>query len=184
MAVSRQASVPTFAARPRGVAGLGNIGSEVARIGLAFGVEVLTWSENLMQKAARAAGVTLIDKDSLFRRFDTVTIHLVLSQRTKGLIGSHEFSLMKPAARLVNPSRDPIVDQRALIEVLRAPRIAGAAIDVFDIEPLPPGPPFRTLGNVLATPHIGYVTEDLYRTFYADAAASIASWLEANPAVS
>jgi phosphoglycerate dehydrogenase-like enzyme len=163
-----------------GVVGLGNIGKEVARIGVAFGMEVLAWSQNLTQETARAAGAALVDKESLFRRSDIVTIHLVLSGRTKGLISSHELSLMKPTARLVNTSRSPIVDETALIESLRSRRIAGAAVDVFDTEPLPPDHPFRTLDNVLATPHIGYVTEDLYRTFYGDAAANIATWLEAN----
>jgi phosphoglycerate dehydrogenase-like enzyme len=163
-----------------GVVGLGNIGKEVARIGVAFGMEVLAWSQNLTREAASAAGATLVDKETLFRRPDIVTIHLVLSGRTKGLISSHELSLMKPTARLVNTSRSPIVDQTALIEALRFRRIAGAAVDVFDTEPLPPDHPFRKLDNVLATPHIGYVTEDLYRTFYGDAAANIATWLEAN----
>lgn len=163
-----------------GVVGLGNIGKEVARIGVAFGMEVLAWSQNLTREAASAAGATLVDKETLFRRLDIVTIHLVLSGRTKGLISSHELSLMKPTARLVNTSRSPIVDQTALIEALRFRRIAGAAVDVFDTEPLPPDHPFRKLDNVLATPHIGYVTEDLYRTFYGDAAANIATWLEAN----
>jgi len=109
-----------------------------------------------------------------------VTIHLVLSNRTKGLIGAPEFAVMKPSARLVNTSRGPIVDEVALIEALQARGIAGAAVDVFETEPLPADHPFRKLDNVLATPHIGYVTEDLYRTFYGDAAASIAAWLEAN----
>ena len=107
-------------------------------------------------------------------------MHLVLSGRTRGLIGAPEFALMKPTARFVNTSRGPIVDEAALIEVLQARRIAGAAIDVFDAEPLHPDHPFRKLENVLATPHIGYVTEDLYRTFYGDAAANIAKWLDAN----
>jgi phosphoglycerate dehydrogenase-like enzyme len=114
----------------------------------------------------------------------TVTLHLVLSGRTRGLIGAPEFALMKPTARFVNTSRAPIVDEAALTEALLARRIAGAAVDVFEVEPLPPDHPFRKLDNVLATPHIGYVTEDLYRTFYADAAANIATWLKANAAVS
>jgi phosphoglycerate dehydrogenase-like enzyme len=161
-----------------GVVGLGNIGSEVARIGLAFGMNVIAWSQNLTQEKAGAAGATLVDKQTLFRQADIVTIHLVLSQRTAGLVGAPEIALMKTTATLVNTSRGPIVDQTALIEALRARRIAGAAIDVFDVEPLPTGHPFRTLDNVLATPHIGYVTEELYRTFYGDAAANIAAWLE------
>jgi phosphoglycerate dehydrogenase-like enzyme len=166
--------------RSLGVVGLGNIGTEVARIGVAFGMKVIAWSQNLTEEKASAAGATLVDKQTLFREADIVTVHLVLSSRTKGLIGPPEFALMKPTARIVNTSRSPIVDEVALIETLQARRIAGAAVDVFDVEPLPPDHPFRKLENVLATPHIGYVTEDLYRTFYGDAAASIAKWLEAN----
>jgi phosphoglycerate dehydrogenase-like enzyme len=167
-----------------GVVGLGNIGREVARIGLAFGMKVIAWSQNLTEEKASAAGATLVGKQTLFREADVVTVHLVLSSRTRGLIGAPEFALMKPNARFVNTSRGPIVDEAALIEALQARRIAGAAVDVFDVEPLPPYHPFRKLDNVLATPHIGYVTEDLYRTFYADAAVNIATWLEANAAVS
>ena len=163
-----------------GVVGLGNIGREVARIGLAFGMKVIAWSQNLTQEKASAAGATLVDKQTLFREADVITVHLVLSGRTKGLIGAPELALMKPTARLINSSRGPIVDQAALIKALQARTIAGAAVDVFDTEPLPADHPFRTLDNLLATPHIGYVTEELYRTFYGDAAASIAAWLEAN----
>ena len=167
-----------------GVVGLGNIGREVARIGVAFGMKVIAWSQNLTEEKASAAGATLVDKPTLFREADVVTLHLVLSGRTRGLIGASEFALMKPTARFVNTSRAPIVDEAALTEALLARRIAGAAVDVFEVEPLPPDHPFRKLDNVLATPHIGYVTEDLYRTFYADAAVNIATWLEANAAVS
>src|SRR5467141_3389508 len=167
-----------------GVVGLGNIGREVARIGLAFGMKVIAWSQNLTEEKASAAGATFVDKQALFREADVVTVHLVLSGRTRGLIGAPEFALMKPTARFVNTSRGPIVDEVALIEALQARRIAGAAVDVFDEEPLPPDHPFRKLDNVLATPHIGYVTEDLYRIFYGDAAVNIATWLEANSAVS
>ena len=165
-----------------GVMGLGNIGKEVARIALAFGMTVIAWSQNLTREIASAAGATLVDKDALFRQADIVTIHLILSRRTSGLVGAAELALMKPTAWLINTSRGPIVDQGALIEALRARRIAGAALDVFDVEPLPADHPFRRLDNVLATPHIGYVTEELYRTFYGDAAASIAAWLESNAA--
>jgi phosphoglycerate dehydrogenase-like enzyme len=161
-----------------GVVGLGNIGREVARIGLAFGMKVIAWSQNLTEEKASAAGAILVDKQTLFREADIVTVHLVLSHRTKGLIGAPELALMKPTARLVNTSRAPIVDEVALIEALQARRIAGAAVDVFETEPLSADHPFRKLDNVLATPHIGYVTEDLYRTFYGDAAASIAKWIE------
>lgn len=163
-----------------GIVGLGNIGKEVARIGLAFGMKVIAWSQNLTEEKASAAGATFVDKQTLFRAADIVTVHLVLSGRTKALVGAAELALMKPTARLVNTSRGPIVDEAALIEALQARRIAGAAVDVFDHEPLPSDHPFRKLENVLATPHIGYVTEDLYRTFYGDAAANITKWLEAN----
>ena len=165
-----------------GVIGLGNIGKEVARIALAFGMTVIAWSQNLTSEIASAAGATLVDKDALFRQADIVTIQLILSRRTSGLVGGAELALMKPTAWLINTSRGPIVDQAALIETLQARRIAGAALDVFDVEPLPADHPFRSLDNVLATPHIGYVTEELYRTFYGDAAASIAAWLESNAA--
>jgi phosphoglycerate dehydrogenase-like enzyme len=163
-----------------GVVGLGNIGKEVARIGLAFGMKVIAWSQNLNDEKARAAGATLVDKQTLLRESDVVTVHLILSRRTRGLIGAPELALMKPTARLVNTSRGPIVDEAALIEALQTRKIGGAAIDVFDVEPLRTDHPFRKLDNVLATPHIGYVTEDLYRTFYRDAAASIARWLDEN----
>src|SRR5438270_6950154 len=166
--------------RSLGVVGLGNIGREVARIGVAFGMKVVAWSQNLTEEKASAAGATLVDKQTLFREADIVTVHLVLSKRTRGLIGKPELAHMKPTARLVNTSRGPIVDQAALVEALQARRIAHTAVDVFDAEPLPPDHPFRKLENVLATPHIGYVTEDLYRTFYGDAATSIANWLENN----
>lgn len=162
--------------------GLGNIGKEVARIALAFGMTVIAWSQNLTSEVAGAVGATLVDKDALFRQADIVTIHLILSRRTIGVVGAAELALMKPTAWLINTSRGPIADEAALIEALHARRIAGAALDVFDAEPLPADHPFRRLDNVLATPHIGYVTEELYRTFYGDAAASIAAWLESNVA--
>jgi phosphoglycerate dehydrogenase-like enzyme len=160
-----------------GVLGLGNIGSEVARIGLAFGMEVIAWSQNLTPDKAQACGARLVSKEELFRSADVLTIHLVLSQRTKGLVGAAELQAMKPSARLINTSRGPIVDEPALIEVLRERRIAGAALDVFDIEPLPADHPFRSLDNVLATPHIGFVARELYRTFYRDTVENITRWL-------
>jgi phosphoglycerate dehydrogenase-like enzyme len=160
-----------------GVLGLGNIGSEVARIGLAFGMKVIAWSQNLTADKAQTCGVRLVRKEELFHSADILTIHLVLSQRTKGLVGAAELQAMKPSARLINTSRGPIVDEAALIEVLRERRIAGAAIDVFDIEPLPSDHPFRSLENVLATPHVGYVVRELYRTFYGDTVTNITRWL-------
>jgi phosphoglycerate dehydrogenase-like enzyme len=161
-----------------GILGLGNIGAEVARIGLAFGMEAIAWSQNLTQEKAESQGVRLVSKDDLFRQADILTIHLVLSRRTRGLIGAAELAAMKSTARLVNTSRGPIVDETALIAALCERRIAGAAIDVFDVEPLPRDHAYRTLENVLATPHIGYVSRELYRTFYSDTVTNIAAWLD------
>jgi phosphoglycerate dehydrogenase-like enzyme len=161
-----------------GVLGLGNIGGQVARIGLAFGMKVIAWSQNMTPEIAEAAGATLVTKDELFRRADVVTIHLILSRRTRGLVGAAELALMKPTSWLINTSRGSIVDDGALVPALTSRSIAGAALDVFDTEPLPADHPFRALDNVLATPHIGYVADNLYRTFYGDAAVSIAAWLD------
>jgi phosphoglycerate dehydrogenase-like enzyme len=161
-----------------GVLGLGNVGREVARIGRAFGMKIIAWSQNMTPEIATAAGATLVAKDELFRQADVVTIHVILSRRTSGLVGAAELALMKPSARLVNTSRGPIVDEESLIKVLQSRSIAGAALDVFDEEPLPALHPFRTLSNVLATPHVGYVAENLYRAFYEDAVASIKAWLD------
>jgi phosphoglycerate dehydrogenase-like enzyme len=160
-----------------GVVGLGNIGGQVARIGLAFGMKIIAWSQNMTPEIAEAAGARLVSKDELFRQADIVTIHLILSGRTKGLVGAAELGLMKPTSRLINTSRGPIVDEALLIKALRSHAIAGAAIDVFDEEPLPVQHPFRSMDNVLATPHIGYGTEGLYRTFYEDTVANITAWL-------
>jgi phosphoglycerate dehydrogenase-like enzyme len=164
-----------------GVVGLGRVGGQVARIGLAFGMKIIAWSQNMTPEIAAAAGATMVPKSELFRQADIVTIHLVLSKRTRGLIGAAEFEVMKPAARLINTSRGPIVDEAALIAALQSRTIGGAALDVFDQEPLPAGHPFRSLDNVLATPHIGYVGEDLYRTFFQDVVASISAWLDERP---
>jgi phosphoglycerate dehydrogenase-like enzyme len=167
-----------LAGKALGILGLGNIGSKVARIGRAFGMELIAWSQNLTVEKAQACGTRLVSKEELFRSADVLTIHLVLSDRTRGLVGAAELALMKPTARLINTSRGPIVDEAALIEVLRKRRIAGAALDVFDMEPLPTDHAFRSLDNVLATPHIGYVARDLYRTFYGDTVKNIVSWLD------
>jgi phosphoglycerate dehydrogenase-like enzyme len=165
-----------------GVLGLGRIGSQVARIGSAFGMNLIAWSQNMTRDAAEAAGAVLVSKDQLFEQADIVTIHLVLSGRTRRLIGSAELGRMKPTARLINTSRGPIVDEQALISVLTKRQIAGAALDVFDIEPLPPSHPFRRLDNVLATPHIGYVSEHLYETFYEDTVSNVRQWLDTHDA--
>jgi phosphoglycerate dehydrogenase-like enzyme len=161
-----------------GVLGLGRIGTRVARVGKAFGMDVIAWSANLTRLAAEQAGATYVSRDELFRRADVLTIHLVLSERTRGLVGAGELGLMKPEALLVNTSRGPIVDEAALIKALRSHRLAAAGLDVFDVEPLPVEHPLRTLDNVVATPHIGYVADKVYRTFYGEAAAAIARWLQ------
>ncbi len=164
--------------RVLGVLGLGNVGGQVARIGRAFGMTIIAWSQNMTPAIAEAAGATLVTKDELFRQADVVTVHLILSRRTRGLIGAAELALMKTTAWLVNTSRGPIIEEGALVQALVSRAIAGAALDVFDVEPLPANHLFRVLDNVLATPHIGYVAEDLYRTFYGDAAAAISAWLD------
>jgi phosphoglycerate dehydrogenase-like enzyme len=161
-----------------GVLGLGRIGSQVARIGSAFGMNLVAWSQNLTPEAAKAAGATLVSKEQLFEQADILTIHLVLSSRTRGLVGLSDLGRMKSTARLINASRGPIVDEQALITVLKNRQISGAAVDVFDIEPLPPSHPFRTLDNLLATPHIGYVSQGLYKTFYEDTVSNIRKWLD------
>jgi len=160
-----------------GVLGLGRIGSRVARVGTAFGMDVIAWSTNLTPEAAEEAGASYVTKDQLFSRADVLTIHLVLSERTRGLVGTAELGLMKSTALLVNTSRGPIVDEIALVDALRSGRLAGAGLDVFDTEPLPTGHPLRSLDTVVATPHIGYVADQVYRVFYGEAATKIAGWL-------
>jgi phosphoglycerate dehydrogenase-like enzyme len=154
----------------------------MARIGTAFGMDVIAWSQNLTRERALGAGAAWVSKQELFRRSDVLTIHVVLSDRTRGLVNAADLAAMKPTSWLVNTSRGPIVDEDALVAALTSRSIAGAALDVFGTEPLPAGHPFRTLPNVLATPHIGYVAEDLYRTFYGDAAASVEAWLDKDEA--
>ncbi|MGZ3499534.1 MAG: D-2-hydroxyacid dehydrogenase family protein [Vulcanimicrobiaceae bacterium] len=167
--------------RTLAVLGLGRIGSRVANIARAFGMEVIAWSQNLTREKAQAEGARLVTKEALFRQADFLTIHLVLSKRTIGLVGAAELALMKPTARLINTSRGPIVDEPALIAALNERKIAGAALDVFDIEPLPAEHPFRSMHNVLATPHIGYVTRGLYEIFYGDTVENILAWLDGSP---
>jgi phosphoglycerate dehydrogenase-like enzyme len=170
-----------MAGRTLGILGLGSIGTSVAKVAQAFGMQVIAWSQNLTQERCVAGGATLVSKEELFRRADVVTLHLVLSDRTRGLVGAPQLALMKPSARLVNTSRGPIVVEAALIEALTAGKIAGAAIDVYDIEPLPVEHPYRRIDRLLATPHIGYVSRGLYERFYRDMAANIAAWLESHP---
>jgi phosphoglycerate dehydrogenase-like enzyme len=161
-----------------GLLGLGNIGSAVARIGKAFDMNLIAWSQNLTAERAEAAGAVLVSKEELFRQADIVSIHLLLSRRTRRLVGAAELALMKPTARLVNTSRGPIVVEADLLEALRNNKIAGAAVDVFDQEPLPLDHPFRNQSNLLATPHIGYVSRGLYQRFYQDTVDNIVKWLD------
>ncbi|QDE38129.1 D-2-hydroxyacid dehydrogenase family protein [Luteibacter pinisoli] len=157
--------------------GLGRIGSAVARIGQTFGMKVIAWSQNLTAEQAGAVGVERVEKNELFARADFLSVHTRLSERTHGIVGAAELALMKPSARLVNTSRGPIVDEAALIRALTDGKLAGAAIDVYEPEPLAPDHPFRRLPNVLATPHIGYVSEEMYRTFYGDTVANVLAWI-------
>src|SRR5258707_7632490 len=161
-----------------GVLGLGNVGAQVARIGNAFGMKVITWSQNMTPERAATVGAVSVSKDELFRQSDFLTIHVVLSERTKGMVGEAELALMKPTAHLINTSRGPVVTESALIKVLQTRKIAGAALDVFDVEPLPSDHPYRSLDNVLAAPHIAYGTEGLNRTFYQDTVDNICAWLD------
>jgi phosphoglycerate dehydrogenase-like enzyme len=161
-----------------GVLGLGNVGGPVARIGSAFGMNVIAWSQNMTAEVAQRAGAEFVSKEQLFERSDILTIHLVLSDRSRGLVGASLLNSMKPTARLVNTSRGPLVDEGALIDVLERRRIAGAALDVFDQEPLSKDHPFRRLPNLIATPHVGYVARGLYETFYGDTVKNIAKWLD------
>ena len=160
-----------------GVLGLGNIGSRVAEIGKSLGMNVIAWSQNLTQEKAAASGAHLVSKNQLFREADFLTIHLVLSPRSRGIVGKEDLSLMKPTAFLINTARGPIVDEAALVETLTARKIAGAAMDVFEQEPLPADHPFRRLPNVLATPHIGYGSRSLFEIFYGDSVANITTWV-------
>lgn len=160
-----------------GIIGLGNIGIDIATYAKAFGMNVVAWSENLTEEKCKSEGVQLVTKEDLFRESDFITIHLVLSDRSRGIINKDELNLMKPTAYLINTSRGPLIDEQALIDILTQKKIAGAAIDVFDSEPLPADHPLRKLDNLLATPHIGYVTEDTYHVFYQDTLKEIQDWL-------
>jgi phosphoglycerate dehydrogenase-like enzyme len=164
-----------------GIVGLGRLGSAAARIGAAFGMGLVAWSENLTAERAAECGAELVSRDELFAKADFITIHLVLSRRTRGLIGEHELGLMKPTAFLVNTSRGPIVDEGALRAALAAGTIAGAGLDVFDREPLPADHPLRSAPNTVLTPHLGYVTEDTYRLFYEQTVENIEAFFSGQP---
>jgi phosphoglycerate dehydrogenase-like enzyme len=168
--------------RRLGVVGLGKLGTRVAAVGHAFGMDVAAWSPNLTPERAAAAGAEFVpSKAELFRTCDFVTLHLVLGETTRGIVGAAELALMKPDACLVNTSRAGLVDQDALLAALREGRIAGAAVDVFDTEPLPADHPMRTAPRLLATPHLGYVSRANYRAYYGDAVEDIEAWLAGEP---
>jgi phosphoglycerate dehydrogenase-like enzyme len=158
--------------------GLGNIGGAVAQIGHAFGMTVIAWSQNLTPQKAEAVGAMAVTKEELFAKPDILSIHTLLSRRTRGLVDASALASMKQTAWLINTSRGGIVDEPSLLNALLRRRIAGFAVDVFDEEPLPADHSFRSLANVLATPHLGYVTERLYRTFYQDTVRNIIDWLD------
>ena len=165
-----------------GILGLGKIGTRVARIGAAFGMNVLAWSPNLTSERAQAAGVRLAaSKEDLLKRCDFLTIHLVLSPTTRGIIGAADLQMMRPSAYLINTSRAGLINQDALFEALRSRRIAGAALDVFPIEPLPSHDATRTVPNLLATPHLGYVTENNYRVYFQEAVENINAFIHGKP---
>ena len=171
----------TLEGRTLGIVGLGNLGTRVARIGTAIGMQAIAWSENLTAERARERGAERVDKDELFRRADVVSIHTVLSPRTRGLVGARELGLMKPTALLINTSRGPIVEEAAILAALREKRIAGYGADTFDVEPLPGGHPLRSEPRALLTPHLGYVTEETYRSFYPAWSSGIEAWLAGKP---
>jgi D-3-phosphoglycerate dehydrogenase len=161
--------------------GLGKLGARMAEIGRAFKMNIIAWSQNLTPEKCREAGAEYVSRDDLFRRADFLSIHLQLSQRTRGLIGARELGLMKKTAYLVNTSRGPIVEEAALLAALRERRIAGVGLDVFDVEPLPVDHPLRKLDNVVLTPHLGYVAEQNYRAFFAGMVDDIRAYLDGNP---
>jgi phosphoglycerate dehydrogenase-like enzyme len=167
--------------RTLGIIGLGNLGARVARIGSAMGMKAIAWSENLTPERAQERGAERVDKDELFKRSDVISIHSVLSPRTRGLVGARELGLMKPTALLINTSRGPIVEEAAILAALREKRIAGYGADTFDVEPLPADHPLRAEPRALLTPHLGYVTEDTYRDFYSGMVAAIEAWLAGKP---
>ncbi|MGE1155780.1 D-2-hydroxyacid dehydrogenase family protein [Pseudomonas kitaguniensis] len=164
-----------------GVLGLGSIGQKVAQFAQVFGMRVVAWSENLKPERAAESGVTWVSKRELFEQADILSVHLVLSDRSRGLVDAQALSWMKPTARLVNTARGPIVDEQALVQALESGRLAGAALDVYSDEPLPADHPFRRLPNVLATPHVGYVSEQNYRQFYQQMIEDIQAWANGMP---
>jgi phosphoglycerate dehydrogenase-like enzyme len=170
-----------LAGQTLGILGLGRLGKRMAAVGLAFGMEVVAWSQNLSAEQAAEVGVVRVEREELFRRADVLSVHLVLSDRTRGLVGAAELALMRPTALLVNTARGPVVDSAALVDALHAGRIAGAGLDVYDIEPLPPGDPLRSAPNTVLTPHLGFVTEEVYRSWYGGVVEDIAAFRAGRP---
>jgi len=164
-----------------GILGLGKLGQRSATVGKAFGMRTIAWSQNLTEEKAKAASADLVSKEDLFRNADFITIHLVLGDRSRGLVGAKELGLMKKTSYLINTSRGPIVDEKALIAALQNNAIAGAGLDVFDVEPLPLNHPFRKMDNVVITPHLGYVSEQNYRKYFTDIVEDIRAWLDGKP---
>jgi phosphoglycerate dehydrogenase-like enzyme len=164
-----------------GVLGLGKLGTRTANIAKAFGMKVIAWSQNLTPEKCQEAGVGYVSKDDLFRQADFITIHVVLSPRSRGLVGAKELDLMKPSAFIINTSRGPIIDEAALLAALREKKIAGAGLDVFDIEPLPVDHPLRKMDNVVLTPHLGYVSEQNYKHYFAGVVEDIRGFLDGKP---
>ncbi|MEC9447009.1 MAG: D-2-hydroxyacid dehydrogenase family protein [Chloroflexota bacterium] len=164
-----------------GLIGLGHIGSLVARVAKAFDMNVIAWSQNMTHERANECGATLVDKETLFRDSDIVSVHLVLSDRTRGLVGKSDLAFMKPSAYIVNTSRGPIIDEMALIDVLERKAIAGAALDTFVIEPLPKDHPFFKTPNTLISPHLGYVIDDSYEAFYAGVIENVRAFASGEP---
>lgn len=171
----------TLSGKTLGLLGLGRVGKRMAEYAKAFGMEAIAWSQNLTEEAAAAVGAHRVEKAALFESSDVVSIHLVLSERTRGLVGESELASLRPHAYLINTSRGPIVDEAALIAALSAGRIAGAGLDVYDVEPLPSEHPLRRLPNVTLAPHLGYVTREMLGTFYADTVESVVAWLDGSP---
>lgn len=167
--------------RTLGIVGLGKIGQRVAHIAQAFGMSVIAWSPNLTEERASAAGITKVDKRELFAQSDIVTLHMVLSDRSAGIVGPDEFAAMKPDAYLINTSRGPLINESALLDVLQDKKIAGAGLDVYWSEPLDPTHPLLALDNVTLTPHLGYVVEESFRAFYRDTVEAIEGWLDGEP---
>jgi phosphoglycerate dehydrogenase-like enzyme len=164
-----------------GIVGLGKLGTRVARIANACEMKVIAWSQNLTAEKAKEGGASLVSKEDLFRQSDFITVHMQLSPRTRGLVGAAELALMKPTAFFINTSRGPIADETAITAVLKAKKIAGAAIDTYDVEPLPLDHPFRKLDNIVITPHLGYVTMENYKRFYGQMVEDIRAWLDGKP---